>query len=62
MHQPRRRFRRKDADTVSVELGTVQDDAQAGMAMSFGSHTIEVPEADTPALGTPVTLTFTVQP
>ena len=55
-------IRRKDADTVSVELGTVQGDGLAGTLMPFGSHMIEVAEADTPALGTPVTLTFAVQP
>jgi hypothetical protein len=55
-------IRRKDADSVTVELGTVQGDALAGMPMSFGSYMIEVAEADMPALGTPVTLTFAVQP
>ena len=55
-------IRRKDADSVTVELGMVQGDALAGTLMAFGSHTIEVAEADAPALGTPVTLTFAVQP
>lgn len=55
-------IRRKDADTVTVELGMVQGDALAGTLMPFGSHMIEVAEADAPALGTAVTLTFAVQP
>jgi len=46
-----------------VELGTVQgagpEDTPA--PMPFGSHVIEVAEADTPALGTAVTLTFALQ-
>jgi hypothetical protein len=56
-------IRRKDADTVTVELGTVQSaGAEGGPApMPFGSHIIEVAEADTPALGTAVTLTFALQ-
>jgi hypothetical protein len=29
--------------------------------MPFGSHIIEVAQADTPSLGTPVTLTFALQ-
>jgi hypothetical protein len=49
-------------DEYTVELGTVQGDGLAGTLMPFGSHMIEVAEADTPALGTPVTLTFAVQP
>lgn len=53
-------IRRKDADTVTVELGTVQS-GPAGMPGPFGSHTIEVAEANMPELGTAVTLTFAVQ-
>ncbi len=55
-------IRRKDADTVTVELGQVQTDGPGGMPMPFGSHMIEVAEADMPELGTVVTLTFAVQP
>jgi hypothetical protein len=55
-------IRRKDADTVTVELGMVQGDALSGTVMPLGSHMIEVAEADTPELGTAVTLTFAVQP
>ncbi len=56
-------IRRKDADTVTVELGTVQSGGPVGgpAPMPFGSHVIEVAEADMPALGTPVTLTFALQ-
>ena len=52
-------LRRKDADTVTVELGTVQQDPMAGTPNPFGSHLIEVDEADVPELGDQVTLTFT---
>ena len=55
-------IRRKDADTVSVELAPAQGDGLSGTLVPFGSHMIEVAEADTPALGTAVTLTFAVQP
>ena len=56
-------IRRKDADTVTVELGIVQSGGPEGApaSMPFGSHVIEVAEADTPELGTAVTLTFAVQ-
>jgi hypothetical protein len=56
-------IRRKDADTVTVELGTVQSGGPEGAPapMPFGTHVIEVAEADTPALGTAVTLTFALQ-
>jgi hypothetical protein len=56
-------IRRKDADTVTVELGAVQDagpDAPP-TPMVYGSHVIEVAEAQMPALGTAVTVTFAVQ-
>ncbi|HZG42939.1 MAG TPA: hypothetical protein VEY93_08265 [Longimicrobium sp.] len=56
-------IRRKDADTVTVELGPVQDagpDAAPAL-MVYGSHVIEVAEAQMPALGTAVTLTFALQ-
>ncbi|MBW3654604.1 MAG: hypothetical protein KY444_00745 [Gemmatimonadetes bacterium] len=56
-------IRRKDADTVTVELGSVQNagpDAPPALMM-YGSHVVEVTEADMPALGTAVTLTFAVQ-
>ena len=56
-------IRHKDADTVTVELGTVQSGGPEGAPapMPFGTHIIEVAEADTPALGTAVTLTFALQ-
>jgi hypothetical protein len=56
-------IRRKDASTVTVELGTLQSGGpEGGLApMPFGSHIIEVAQADTPSLGTPVTLTFALQ-
>jgi hypothetical protein len=56
-------LRRKDADTVTVELGTVQSGGPEGgpAPMPFGSQFIEVAEADTPELGTAVTLTFALQ-
>jgi hypothetical protein len=54
-------IRRKDADSVTVELGQVQADP-AAMPMPFGSHTIEVAVADMPQLGALVTLTFALQP
>lgn len=54
-------LRRKDADTITVELGIAQADPMAGSTMPFGSHLIEVDEADAPQLGTQVTLTFTTQ-
>ena len=56
-------IRRKDADSVTVELGTVQSGGPAGgpAPMPFGTHFIEVAEADAPALGTAVTLTFALQ-
>jgi hypothetical protein len=56
-------IRRKDAHTVTVELGAVQSGGPEGAPapMPFGSHIIEVAEADTPALGTAVTLTFAPQ-
>jgi hypothetical protein len=46
-----------------MELGTVQSAGPEGgpAPMPFGSHIIEVAEADTPALGTAVTLTFALQ-
>jgi hypothetical protein len=56
-------IRRKDADTVTVELGPVQDvgpDAPPA-PMVYGSHVIEVAEAQMPALGTAVTVTFALQ-
>ena len=53
-------IRRKDDDTVLVELGTIQSDSMAGVPMPFGSHTIEVADADRPDLGTSVTLTFSL--
>ncbi len=51
------------ADSVTVELGAVQSGGPEGAPapMPFGSHIIEVAEADAPALGTPVTLTFALQ-
>lgn len=54
-------IRRKDDDTVTVELASVLPGAAGGMPIPFGSHMIEVAEADAPALGTPVTLTFALQ-
>ena len=56
-------LRRKDADSVTVELGAVQSGGPEGAPapMPFGSHTIEVAEANAPALGTLVTLTFALQ-
>ena len=56
-------IRRKDADSVTVELGTVQSGGPEGgpATMPFGTHFIEVAEADAPELGTEVTLTFAVQ-
>jgi hypothetical protein len=56
-------IRRKDADSVTVELGIVQSGGPEGgpSPMAFGSHIIEVDEADTPALGTAVTVTFALQ-
>ena len=56
-------IRRKDADSVTVELGAVQSGGPEGgpAPMPFGSHIIEVAEADAPALGTAVTLTFALQ-
>jgi len=56
-------IRRKDADTVTVELGAVQSAGPEGgpAPMPFGSHVIEVAQADAPALGTAVTLTFALQ-
>ncbi|HEX8672885.1 MAG TPA: hypothetical protein VF710_13400 [Longimicrobium sp.] len=56
-------IRRKDADTVTVELGTVQSGGPEGgpVPMAFGSHVIEVAEADAPELGTAVTLTFALE-
>jgi hypothetical protein len=56
-------IRRKDADSVTVELGTVQSGGPEGgpLGMPFGSHIIEVAEADAPELGTTVTVTFALQ-
>jgi hypothetical protein len=55
-------IRRRDADTVIVELGPVQADPSAGpMAMPFASQAIDVAEADLPALGDLVTVTYTLQ-
>ncbi len=55
-------IRRKDADSVTVELGVVQSGGPEGApAMTFGSHMIEVAEADAPELGTAVTVTFALQ-
>ena len=56
-------IRRKDADSVTVELGAVQSGGPEGgpLGMPFGSHIIEVAEANAPALGTAVTLTFALQ-
>jgi hypothetical protein len=56
-------IRRKDADSMTVELGAVQNGGPEGAPapMPFGSHMIEVAEANAPALGTPVTVTFALQ-
>jgi YD repeat-containing protein len=56
-------LRRKDADSVTVELGAVQSGGPEGgpLGMPFGSHIIEVAEADAPELGTAVTVTFALQ-
>lgn len=56
-------IRRKDADTVTVELGPVQESGPdaSPAPMVYGTHLIEVAKAQMPPLGTPVTLTFAVQ-